>query len=150
MAKTIQPAPDAVQPYDEEDEVAPPPLTHNSPDEIATLTADEARARLTRDGVNLNSTVRRLLTERAASSDPPRTAPPLQATPFGGTHNPSLSAEEAAQGEPMLPCLFPKPVMLTIENNRHITFGMGRQEVPQRFVEPVMHEYLVANGVKRA
>lgn len=127
-----------------------PAPAHNSPDEIAMLTADAARVRLTRDGANMTMDVKRLLTERAASADPPRPRAPALATPFGGTLNQPVPLEEAARGEPLVTCLFPRAVTLTIENNVRIVFGVGRQEVPVRFVIPAMHSYLVANGVKRA
>jgi len=127
-----------------------PPPAYNSPDDIAMLTADEARVRLTRDGANMTMDVKRLLTERAASASPPRPRAPAMATPFGGTMNSPITLEEAARGEPVVTCLFTRAVMLTIEGNARIAFGVGRQEVPVRFVEPKMHSYLEACGVKRA
>lgn len=44
--------------------------------------------------------------------------------------------------------IFPRRVMLLLDNHQKIEFQAGAQEVPRELVEPKLHFYLEANGVK--
>ena|SRR5580704_14892119 len=150
MARTKIP----VRPATKQDDTPPPPkpLAHNSADEIANLTADEARKRLMAEGKDLAPEQRKLLQDRAASNEPPRRERELPASPYGHNRAPELSPLDAAalEDDDLVMCLFPDNVTLTIKGHRRVKFGMGRQPVPRRFVEPIMDSYLHACGVRRA
>lgn len=66
-----------------------------------------------------------------------------------------IDAAQAREGdERMVTCVFPEPVLLTLDDSRRVRFGAGVREVPEHLagVAPDgldMHWYLRAKGVKR-
>src|SRR5580704_10984754 len=111
----------------------------NSPEEILTLTPLEARERMRADvDHELHPEIHAALRRRAGDRDHYST----------DQYRPEmLTGPQAAEGDDLVPCMFYRPLVLTIEGFRRVFFGVGTQLVPKRFVEPQLDALLATHGV---
>lgn len=114
-----------------------------------SMTPDEARQRLVRDGVNMMPDLKDALTRRASGMDAPSPRAPMALSPFGTGHleaalTPAQAADLDPNGETVY-MRFPRPVKLLLPGGRRVQFGVGDQPVPRILSS---HPYLGHNGVE--
>lgn len=118
--------------------------------DVYSMTPDEARTRLVRDGANMLPALKEALARRAGGADKPPDTPPRTLSPFGSQIAMPLTPEQAIKLDPdglTVDMVFPRPVKLQMPGGDKIQFGIGRQPVP-RFLSN--HPFLEANGVRLA
>lgn len=112
------------------------------------MTADQARVKLQREGMNLNSEQKDELMRIASGMDAPKPTFSQAISPFGTNPGPAvLSGEDIADGEPLILCQFTRTLRITDRPGRVVEFHAGLDQVPLRYLKPVMHTYMRLNGV---
>lgn len=119
-------------------------------DAPAQMTADEARAKLVKDGANMLPEEKATLQHIASGRDLPRASRPTQAmSPWGGgsSHQDLLVEFAGRPDEAMVEVSVPRLIRL-VDAGRMLRLEPGVRAVPVHLVQPQMHPYLEANGVR--